>query len=107
MAKIYPFPSEGTRIDRSAVLAGLRDQQDSGDLQSFMYFAEGRDGTTRYGVYGGFADRLQFAAHTLVQALNTVSNRIAESGTAGHTESPSIRATIPRRPMPRDLTVSP
>lgn len=103
MGEVFEFPKKGQRIDRAAVLTKLLARQQSGDLKSFMYFSEGEDGVTNYGVYGGFADRLQYTAHTLIQALHTVSDRIADSGSAGRTRSPSIRESLPRRPLPRDL----
>lgn len=103
MGNIYAFRPKATGHDRLAVLTDLVAEEQRGTLRSFMYFAEGSDGKTRYGVHGGFADRLQFAAHTLVQALHTVTDRIADTGTAGYTDSPPISETVRRRPLPRDL----
>jgi hypothetical protein len=47
-----------------------------------------------FSVEGLYAERLQFAGYTLVKALNEITERICEAGTAGFTKSGPIKMDL-------------
>lgn len=108
MGQILNFPTQAARGDSfSGLLASLIEAEKAGEMKGLMYFWEGSDGKTNYGIHGGYADRMQFAAYTLLKGLNAVTEKIVESGSAGHTFSATVKNRIPRRPAPRYLRGSP
>ena len=105
MGKIYAFQPKGRQKDIPDVMNAL--VRESADTKSFMHIIERSDGSVSFGISGGFADRLQFAAFALVKMLDSVTDRISESESVGYTESANYTAELPRRPLPRGLKATP
>jgi hypothetical protein len=55
-----------------------------------------------FSVEGLYAERLQFAGYTLVKALNEITDRICEAGTAGFTKSGPIQVDL-NKPCLKDV----
>lgn len=106
MGKIYAFQPKGKQKDIPDVIDQLASE--SANAKSFMHIIERADGSVSFGIAGGFADRLQFAAFALVKMLDSVADRIGKSEeTVGYTESATFKAELPRRPLPRGLKANP
>ena len=105
MGKIYAFQPKGKQNDIPDVINALA--AESAETKSFMHIIERADGTVSFGISGGFADRLQFAAFALVKMLDSVTDRISESDSVGYTESSNYSAELPRRPLPKGLKARP
>lgn len=105
MAKIYAFKAKERQRDIPEVMRSLLDEGD--DVKSFIHLVERSDGSVSFGIAGGFADRLQFAAYALVKMLDSVTDRIAESDCVGYTEAKSYTQALPRRPLPQGLKSRP
>lgn len=105
MGKIYAFQPKGRQKDIPDVMNAL--VRESSEAKSFMHIIERADGSVSFGISGGFADRLQFAAFALVKMLDSVTDRISESNSVGYTESVNYTAELPRRPLPRGLKSNP
>jgi hypothetical protein len=107
MGKIYSFLAAGKVVSAASVLIDLQAKEASGAIRSFMFFTEGADGKTTFGMTGGYATRLQLAAFTLVKATSLLSDRMMEAGTLGRTGATPFIDTIPRRPSPPHLKGQP
>lgn len=75
-----------------------------GELGALLAIHEGPDGNG-LSVTGAFSDRLQYAAFSMVKALNTITELIDEAGNSGHSHVPAVHQkhlhnrsrSIPRR----------
>lgn len=92
--------------DTKMVLAGMMAQEGTGELQGSVHIAATRNGTEIH-ILGTCADRLQVGVLALVKGLNFVCDKIAASGTSGHTDgSGPITLNLPHRRLPRRLRES-
>jgi hypothetical protein len=98
------LPKAAGQNDTEAALLGLLAQERAGELEGTILIATTEDGTEMH-VLGGCAHRLQVAVVALVQGLSFITEKIADSGTAGDTHSDPFRTswTAPKRRMPRRL----
>lgn len=83
---------------------GLLAQERAGELEGSILISTTEDGTEMH-VLGGCAHRLQVAVVALVQGLSFLTEKIADSGTAGDTRSDPLRTSwaAPKRKLPRRL----
>lgn len=88
----------------SELLAASLEQEKRGELKGIILMTATDEGT-QLGILGKFAGHMQFAGYTLIKALNTVGDKIVESGTIGHTHSNSVHEVwkAPRRQQPKRL----
>ena len=105
MGKIYPFQAKGKQNGIPDVMNAL--VKEGADAKSFIHIIKRSDGSVSFGIAGGFADRLQFAAFALVKMLDSVTDRISESNCVGYTESTGYIQELPRRPLPKGLKANP
>jgi len=108
MGNIYEFRprKEAGKSETAELLEELAAKEKRGELRGFIHIED--DGrATKWGMLGSFAGRYQFAGYTLIKALNVISDHIAATGTAGHTNGPSTREQVistPRRGLPRRVS---
>lgn len=88
--EVVAWPGGRVVFDRATVLADLQAREAAGNMRGLMYFSEGSDGRITYGVMGSFADRMQLANHTLLQAIVHMTDKIIDAGDAGHTSSADV-----------------
>lgn len=74
------------------ILEMLLDQARAGTLDGLLVFSMSRAASSsQMGVFGCYSERLQRACYALTKGLNVIADRIAASGTDGHTYSDPIR----------------
>lgn len=104
MGKVLPFKKSAVNSETAELLAELTAQEKRGELHGFLPIWE-NDRGTHMRLIGSFTDQLQFAGYTLIKCINVIADKIAESGTAGHTKSGPIREEwpSPKRMQPKRL----
>lgn len=68
-------------------VAELLRKMESGELSGLMFIASTPHGDDITGVYGAYADRLQYAVYAATKGLNTLVDAVAESPGVGSTAS--------------------
>jgi hypothetical protein len=78
-------PRAAAKGNTKVVLAGMMEQEMSGDLDGAICIARASNGATQIDVLGSYSDRLQLGVLALVKAAGFVCDKIVASGTAGNT----------------------
>lgn len=96
--------SGAKRSETMELLTELMELEKRGELDGFMPFIDCH-GETKYKILGSFAGRLQFAGYTLIKTIACISDKIAESGTAGNTSVSSMGDVLLKAPstLPKRL----
>lgn len=78
-------PRAAAKGSTKMVLAGMMEQEVSGNLEGAICIARASNGATQIDVTGSYSDRLQLGVLALVKGLGFVCDKIVASGTAGNT----------------------
>lgn len=98
-------PRAAARGNARSVLAGMMEQEASGELEGAICIAATSQGT-KVDLMGSYSDRLQLGVLAMVKGLNFMCDKIVSSGTAGNTlgNGPiTLGIPNPRRGLPKRL----
>ena len=71
-------------------VSDLLEKMKRGEQTGVMFISSSATGDDLTGVYGEFADRLQYAVYAATKGLNSLVTLVAESQGVGHTTVDSI-----------------
>lgn len=108
MGDVIALDSARRKLNRDAGTQRTAAPASASDVVGHIHFTAYADGNNRISVTGAYADRLQYAAITLIKGLNAVSDQIAASTTSGHTMVHSLDEVLPsaHQPLPSRLARS-
>lgn len=86
-------------------VSAMLEKMKRGEKTGIVFVAASATGDDVTGVYGDFADRLQYAIYATSQHLAALIKQAAESPGVGYSESGPMRGTIPsvKQELPRML----
>jgi hypothetical protein len=86
-------------------VSNLLEKMKRGEQTGIMFVSASATGDDITGVYGDFADRLQYAIYAATKHLDALVTRAANSPGIGHSSTGAMEGSIPaiRQELPRML----
>lgn len=105
MGEVIELRPRAAKGNTKAVLAGMMEQETTGELEGAICIAATSKGT-KIDLLGSYSDRLQLGVLALVKSLDFVCEKIVASGTAGNTRGVgpiTVGIPNPSRKLPKRL----
>lgn len=107
MGNVVAFKRGTNQGDLVEVCTRLLMKAQRGELRGLIHFEDCSDEPNRILVTGVFADRLQYAAYTLVKGLDVVVDQLATSPTMGFSRTDAMEKELPLPAKPRLVPYAP
>ncbi len=102
MENVVQIRGRLVRPEMVEAVSNLLEKMKRGEQTGVMFVAASATGDDITGVYGEFADRLQYAVYAATKHLDMLVTRAAESSGVGHSSIDGTAGTIPA-PLDQEL----